>query len=273
MMDEIFKRASLVLVWLGENPQSNRLANRGIPPYPSSPIRHHFTSCPDWRNRSHRSALLQILSQPYWERLWVVQEFLLAREVLLFFGDQYFWGQDLYRSLDALDDDLVHRNTNASRLVYAKFSGDVNRYRLFSQSAPSLKILKELILEWKAQECGDVRDKIFAFLGLAQHMSATDDDIMVRPDYEKPVEDIFADFVRLQIALADQADIGLNDNPLKLDTECQIIGLQILGLRTDHPVVRNTLGKLWDFTELRLRRISDMLERRPGYKMLPMPGE
>lgn len=265
MMDEIFKRASLVLVWLGTNPENRKLANQGIPPYPSSPVRHHFSAVPDWAKRSHRTSILRILSLPYWERLWIVQEFLLAREVLLFYGDQYFWGQDLFRTLDALEADPIHRDTNASRLVFAKFSGDVDEYRLFSRPKPSVMILRDLIVKWRHQNCRDVRDKIFAFLGLAQHMSSTYDRIVIRPDYSTPLEEIFADFVHLLITIEDETRLTPDNDPLKLDSDCHVIGLEILGLSRNHPAVKAALEKLWDFTLLRMRRKNEMFEGRFRY--------
>ena len=148
IMDEIFKRAILVLVWLGarREPESTALCHRGIPLYPASPIRHHFTASPDWKKPDHRREILQILSRPYWDRLWIIQEFLLAREILLFYGDDHFWGQDLFRTLCELQN-TTHHDTSARKLVYAKFSKETDKYRLFGQPQSSLKILKDLVLE------------------------------------------------------------------------------------------------------------------------------
>lgn len=96
-MGEIYKSASLVVVWLGkEEDDSNAAMNMLRRPTPSFRSAVAPTIIPE--NKSYEipklstktwetlKPLVKLFTHPYWSRLWIVQETLLAQQVLLCCG-------------------------------------------------------------------------------------------------------------------------------------------------------------------------------------------
>ncbi|KAE9365613.1 HET-domain-containing protein [Stipitochalara longipes BDJ] len=81
IMDKIYHRATKVLVWLGEAADDSHL------------LFGHEIPRDDWglewggrRDRRYAEAMLALDSRPYWRRVWIIQEVLLARSLDLLCG-------------------------------------------------------------------------------------------------------------------------------------------------------------------------------------------
>ena len=80
LMSRIYSEASLVLVWLGENADNSSLAFNDI-----------MTGHAMITEQTVR-ALISLLSRPYWKRMWIVQEIILAQSIYLLCGhDTVSW--------------------------------------------------------------------------------------------------------------------------------------------------------------------------------------
>jgi hypothetical protein len=73
-MSKIYSKADLVLVWLGQDADDSSLATRNIA------TANHIVTEQDVR------ALISLLSRPYWTRMWIVQEVILAHGIYLLCG-------------------------------------------------------------------------------------------------------------------------------------------------------------------------------------------
>ena len=124
-----------------------------------------------------------LCKRKFWKRTWVVQELLLAQSVVICIGDiQIMWDdisammefwtqkfQSLVNEVLAQEADLIH-----SFIQLMKTSGAIRH-----------RPLGTLLTRYRAQECLDPRDKVYAMLSLATDCEG------VEPDYTKNRLDLF----------------------------------------------------------------------------------
>ncbi|KAH8177870.1 hypothetical protein LIA77_02952 [Sarocladium implicatum] len=121
-----------------------------------------------------RTAVADLANRPYWTRFWVIQEFLLARHVNIHCSNT---------SMDWLDfQDLVESGIDGTEYLRRQNNQGLGRpYRTRPSSTKAealvmsrhpdkfpefLQPLQNLLIEHRASQCKDARDRVFAFLGL-----------------------------------------------------------------------------------------------------------
>lgn len=145
---------------------------------------------------------LDLFSRPYWSRLWILQEVLLAKKLLLCFGSQSLPAS----SFRSLHDAFLHVRTEQrvgrlkSEFSEAEMDAEgFNRDRAFGNSTHSILYwlptspedalervpLDRLCHLYQGQQCADVRDRIYGFLSLA------DDCDELEADYTICCTDLF----------------------------------------------------------------------------------
>ena len=199
-MDKIFSRCSLVIVWLGPSCTDTIIAIDHIRKLGTSPF----------QRRSHSKALLTLLTRPYWKRMWVIQEILLAEDIIFLCGDDSFVWYDLCKTLQrhrlaiALNDQCScwnrrwHQELGQSpgcRIVDARVQ------YVSTTQARSLRFagdqLASLLRDWADQECSDPRDKVYALLGLLVPQRSSSHRPYLRADYQKTKEKLYCDILYL----------------------------------------------------------------------------
>ena len=165
LMSFIYSRAQGVLVWLG------------------IPLPRFLT---EDRTRFINEEVDDLCNHPYWRRIWIIQEVSLARDMTICFSNADLdWTEleepfsrisdsrkeELYEPIDKVLDQRENRHDDKNRL--------------------------ELLLErFSEAQCGEVRDKVYGFLGLAHDCY----DESLKVDYSASLFDIFADVVKFQNA-------------------------------------------------------------------------
>lgn len=185
LMRDIYAGAARVVVWLGEaSPQSyttihlieaayRDLMSRGgggasssssssspPPPPGSNSPRSSILSAAD---RDHIAALFR---HEYWSRVWIVQEIMCARELVI------YWGKRTIRweCIAAVSDQLP-----AVRGLGASPAAVIIRSKAAWEGAVPLA---HLVSEYIHLRSTDIRDKVFGLLGLAS------EDDPLQPDYD-----------------------------------------------------------------------------------------
>ncbi|KAF2117943.1 heterokaryon incompatibility protein-domain-containing protein [Lophiotrema nucula] len=242
MMDAIFSQANTVLVWLGpEEDDSSRVLEyiRTMPSLdyekdqgpPSSYARllpkpeyqgiQFVIPKPDFTiddlfqelfDQQLDQAFLALFQRAYWTRMWIVQEVLLAKNLVILCGDQLCdWStmvsiaSDLlylgrFLGLDGLPvDKFSNTQISTARLrhLQSQIVGSP-AYYILTKGMDSSRLqqreagweIRELIQTWYQQECADPRDRVYALLGLSRGE--------IRADYDKTLEDVFGDVVTSQ---------------------------------------------------------------------------
>lgn len=221
MMGDLYRLAARVVVWLGPEAEESARAMtffRALGPQ----IEIKYLT-PTWRNAPPPTStdlglplgqddirpVLDLLSRPYFDRLWIRQEIFLAdpREAVIVCGThQVPW--------------LVFRNGVAGlyllRLTFGDMRGmfetlPTNLYQFIFQ--PSIMQLDSLRFQAGFPGCKDERDRIYAVLSLLDNKDRA---IGIKPDYTRPFNEIFRDVT---------AEVIRRHNSVAILTECQLNGV------------------------------------------------
>lgn len=163
MMDEIYKRARCVIVWLGLPLADGLPAMKLVDEVAARGFRQHETN-----SSSDFEALSSWAHRPYWSRTWVVQEFLLASDVVFQCGTIRMKWSCMSRFIHAIEreiDDGLNK-----RLEYCIMFRNSPAYILMQQRAHGSKFglpLIKLLVRNQHTFCQDPCDKVYAVLGLS----------------------------------------------------------------------------------------------------------
>lgn len=185
MMRQIYSNAQSVSIWLGEAGYANDsdiamgyLARR-------KPFGDENAAFNKFWSQRQAKAILSLCERDYWRRIWIVQEIMLAKEATIYCGSRRIsWHhfEQLVNDLQAISDRGREKHTpcvssvlNSPAIVIAKAKSawDGNRQPLTA-----------LLQLYHDHEATDIRDKVYALVGLAQ------DDSHIVIDYDTSVKDL-----------------------------------------------------------------------------------
>lgn len=180
LMDKIYSQAETVLIWLGQCAEPRNCLsdlNNWSPP----------RSACKGRCRDLLHPMLNVLHDPYWSRMWIVQEIYLAQEILVLHGRQSAQWDNLWEHLHAIRDHmrecpktwaLINRSaegdpwkhiyTTEADKYYEHTSKD-HGWDLAQVGDPRLndaQDMEKLIETYKHHKCSDKRDRVIALLSL-----------------------------------------------------------------------------------------------------------
>jgi hypothetical protein len=153
------------------------------------------------------SGLLQVLyhlcRRAYWKRTWILQEVTLAREIVLYCGDQYIpwaifqsvtmqtWGRF---SKDGVLPEEYWKGYWAYNIKpdYSPEAICMSRYCYRLKRPPRLAYLLEHHYD---MECTDLRDKIYGLLPISKESLGSE---RIKVDYTKSVAEVFFDVIALR---------------------------------------------------------------------------
>jgi hypothetical protein len=179
LMAEIYSLARTVLVWLGPADISSETITALL----------HRCKADRWVLQNELAgpdgprlwdALLAWCSREYWSRTWIIQEFLLGRDVQLLCGTERINGA----MAEALCESAKLRQRERSDLMESRGLELLSQRRQGRAKRPLL----ELILSNREAKCQDPHDKIFAMLGLVSDAAVGRS---INVDYEGPLSVLF----------------------------------------------------------------------------------
>lgn len=205
LMSKVYQRAWSTLAWLGEETdiQSGALETmltigRSLQYYTDerAPDLEDFErlslpapSSPKW------SKLNEFLRNPWFQRVWVIQEVVLSYSIQLVCGEKTISWLDLamfgicmvkHDLIQYLDPDMAARGqvlqSGCLRIEEIRGMKDYN------DNFPSQSSLLSVLVEGRGAQATDLRDKVFAVMG----MSST----IINPDYTKGLFDVFTEAAR-----------------------------------------------------------------------------
>jgi len=192
MMHDIYSQASSVVVWLGEDTDSDVATVRNL----VLPFRRRYwetgyefePSLVSEFSTESLARFCRLLNRPWWRRVWIIQEVVAAREVVFFFpeGITIPWSfvDHLCRDLK-LKDEKTYEN-------FSTLAG-------FRKQRGSLSLIS-LLHSTYYFGASNPRDRLYALLGIASDVLAPSSTpgaaSLVAPDYFKSPEDVYRDLVR-----------------------------------------------------------------------------
>lgn len=166
LMRHIYAGADLVLSWLGRDVDKdfhtvvNYFTTRG-------PVSRY--QCRQNEYMEIMSRLARVLRNEYWERLWVVQEFVLGRNLELWSGSTKMSGQSFTEMV--VSQKATERYSYGNGILgYTTAEGLVlyrDLYHLYSSQTSSRKLPSMQLFEsFGDSKCADIRDRVYGLLGL-----------------------------------------------------------------------------------------------------------
>ncbi|KAL4950292.1 heterokaryon incompatibility protein-domain-containing protein [Aspergillus filifer] len=167
ILREIYSRAIKVLAYVGDEPSDFR----PVLSFLKDITAYQPTSYNKWSllDRNVKDSLSMLLKQPYFSRIWVLQETLMAREVEIMCGDiSARWPKR-------------PSNEGCSDGVLSWLSRDAKWFPFTGRD------LLNVLVDASPYQCSDLRDKVFAILGLMGEK-------FIGPDYRIPTEGVYIGF-------------------------------------------------------------------------------
>ncbi|KIW00848.1 uncharacterized protein PV09_07608 [Verruconis gallopava] len=223
MMSRIFENAKRAIVWLGPEEHDSDRALSVImlaaslfsgDPYELSSMEKRqvceFFHSDGICNVRARQSVIAMFERPYWTRIWTVQEFLRAGELLIMCGNHAIFWVELaifYRLYRFFIDCMISKDPKyaltksifgpADRYIEHKFNAvwpasAVCKNTDFPHSCwqgylyPPQWPLDSVLFSFSHLNCGDIRDKIFGLLGIVKEQ----DRIIV--DYDQAPRTVFS---------------------------------------------------------------------------------
>ncbi|ORY18343.1 heterokaryon incompatibility protein-domain-containing protein [Clohesyomyces aquaticus] len=184
MMRDIYSGAESVLIWLGEPDETSDLAMRTLAkrkPFTKGDIRKIWNAAQGW-------SVLKLCERQYWRRMWIIQEVILAKEAVIHCGSKEiewckFW--QTFQDLQTISEHgrAIH-NPSVQAILDSPAVDIVKMRASWEEGHIPLSVL--------LQTCGhhestDIRDKVYALLGIAN------DGFDVEIDYQKSAKEILLD--------------------------------------------------------------------------------
>ncbi|KAK7217870.1 hypothetical protein V2G26_005873 [Clonostachys chloroleuca] len=220
-MGQIYKSARAVISWLGPEDSHTKQAHEVITALSSIPKPVYTSASYDPTSEMKRfssvawMSAVVLLSLPYFQRAWIVQELAFARENTMVWGSQVFVWKDirratkylssnntwalLRREVDAFKPMWEHLESQSSKLSAEPLSSAIElhvtiknlAFRALSPESPYKLLMAGRLLQAK-----DHRDKFFAMLDLAktsaQRLGTRFPNF--KPDYNKSIEQVIKEF-------------------------------------------------------------------------------
>ena len=198
-MAPVYSMASRVIVWLGPESQNSTFGLRVIDRL-GSQLRVDWgtyfmtsvstgeiiTQVDEPFDDGTWESVGDVLSRPWFDRLWIWQEVRLAREAYLLCGNEGMSWESLRKAMlyssrvSSKPDRMDHLIQRCVRIIDYQGNLTIGYHRL------------DLVLNLaRSASCSDPRDKIFAVLSLASESEARGIDV----DYSKPAGAVFRDLV------------------------------------------------------------------------------
>lgn len=171
MMGTIYSKARFVLVWLGPGTVDSERALEEAAAYCELPWEHQREN-----NLTQSIRRSGIATNAYWERMWVIQEFTLARDIFLLQGHSRLRWKKLEPKLTEIG--IV--GCAMQRLADVRIRRGETPFSTASETT-SWTRLEFLISMFQSSKCSDVRDRVYALLSLVQ--TRPEDWKPLYPDY------------------------------------------------------------------------------------------
>ena len=215
IMSDIYRRASYVYVWLGTSDaeteavmQKLKISFRGYHKNrsmmaTSSKRRKLLPEPSDLEEIEPPSStqLKHFFSSPYWRRLWIVQEIMLARYIRVICGETLLSWEELQRFCSTGLKSLTRRAVDAipHQVIWlAQHALSARKYSYLN-----------LLLTFSSNECHDPRDKVYGLQGLVELKDK------LEIDYGKPMEAVFLDAACIIVASAEDFFHGPDGDSLE----------------------------------------------------------
>lgn len=197
-MSLIYAAAVEVVIWLGPAADGSDLAMDYIAQKGSKPLRVKGDGFYRIWDMPQGNAVLAVCERPYWSRVWIIQEIMMAKDITVFCGEKSIEWQKIDHMSSKLkgieERGRIEHYQYAANIIESPASLIIKQRRSWKELPQGKRALplKGLLEQYCNQKSTDVRDKVFALLGLTDHSRPEANKHQIQVDYSKSVEDIYA---------------------------------------------------------------------------------
>ncbi|KAK3719210.1 hypothetical protein LTR37_004429 [Vermiconidia calcicola] len=198
LMNDIYSKAEQVHIWLGPETDAIRHAMQRLSDNTRGKVRGHALLGDDVDGLF--GGFQQLMERPWWRRVWVVQEAVLAASPIVHCGSIQMPFSDITKGISTLESvstvdsypALDHSMTTYPSVWNSLF----NAWRVFDQinSQTSRMVVDnddvEVVGNLNFCDATNPRDQVYGVLGLLSPSLAK----TITPDYAKTVEEVYEDF-------------------------------------------------------------------------------
>ncbi|KAH6725008.1 heterokaryon incompatibility protein-domain-containing protein, partial [Leptodontidium sp. MPI-SDFR-AT-0119] len=187
IMAKIYSNAHRVIVWLGDETEEIKGALEDIRLAADEESTEHS------KKETNKQAILKLLEQQWFQRIWVLQEVAAARHVVMMCGSTQIDGYAFCLGLKSLSLSYTaspNLQTLPSVVYLIERAGLRSKHtsNLPERFSLNIRCLVELIDMFHTRKATDVRDKVYALLGMS---SDDPGGVGLRPDYEVSWKELF----------------------------------------------------------------------------------
>jgi len=251
MMGKIYSEAELVIAWLGTATKYSAQWERAMKTIPAFKDDEHG-NFKRWY-KVYGPSIMDLFDSPYWSRMWILQEYNLARQIILQCGPHKTTGElvsSLYETWDIFFS--THRVKKRPSFNRSLAIGVIDHYFKFFKSKNFVVFVNMTYKFSRRRACADRRDRVYALLGLCD--SQKPEGNLITPDYSKSILELFAQLVRMilndeKIEKYARADLIATALPKALmieENELEGLDHETMGILEDHRKLYDDLRIIWN---------------------------
>jgi hypothetical protein len=183
MMDQIYRSADAVYAWIGPMTVDSEDFFENVHIISGQRDKRFGTTNDHDSYEALMNNYHDIAGRAYWRRLWIIQEFVLARNLWIFCGPAVTNWKHFEYAITLRVEHLRFARGNYSSNAASLHS------LLCSRSVTQTNSLSNLVQNFKSSQCHDSRDRIFGLLSLADKADVQ----AVQVDYGKPLLQVLLD--------------------------------------------------------------------------------
>ncbi|CCD51186.1 hypothetical protein BofuT4_P085480.1 [Botrytis cinerea T4] len=194
LMAQIYISAHRVIVWLGEQTVEKQGALEDIQLAANNEelIEHS-------KKEIKQQQILNLLQNPWFQRIWVLQEVAAARDVVIMCGSTAIDGYIFCLGVKSLKLSYTASPELKTAIYLIEHAGFRPKFRtdLSKRFSLNIRSLAELIDMFHTRQATDNRDKVYALLGMSS------DDLEkagLQPDYNTSWEELFQQLIKFVLS-------------------------------------------------------------------------
>ncbi|KAH6972338.1 heterokaryon incompatibility protein-domain-containing protein [Ilyonectria sp. MPI-CAGE-AT-0026] len=200
IMGEIYSNARRVLIWLGNEPRTEKSLNLLVETFKNRdkmPVRED----PDW------DTVLHLFSNQWFRRVWCIQEVVLAKKPVVLSGNSSVEWETFVNAGRWVRNNSFLRTTSREHTKTLEHLDVLQKMRDTRKNTHWLErhSLLQLVFLTRGFEATDPRDKLFALVGLASDVMSSDWE--VTPDYDLSLSEVYRRFALWHLTRNRQVEV------------------------------------------------------------------
>jgi hypothetical protein len=177
-MGKIYEEATTVQVWLGPDEDQSNTILECFERNRDDPELWFAGRYGQARREAFWGYFAKLCDRDYWKRTWIVQEFLLAKNVQILCGSKSIpWKAFDHVARKSLNTKVYESQSRVGRTALEQIRGSTFMSLSKDRKLVRGQTLEELLKKYGSTRCADIRDRVFGLVGLAN------DGHLVQVDY------------------------------------------------------------------------------------------